>query len=144
MKKILFLALLATLTFSSCVKDEEEQLYEAEITISGTKTTISDLIFYIFTSGGNKYYYISSSNDEDNGIEINLLNPTTGTLPFSEDNTMEITIGSDRYYSQTGSFTITEVNESVVSGTFTGTFSHNGTNVSLSGNFSAEFKSGGI
>ncbi len=145
MKKILLITLLTTLALSSCLKDEEDGNYQAEVTIDGTKTTITDLIFYIYADGADKYYNISSSNDydENNSIEIYLLNPTTGTVAFSDDNSLMITIGSDIYSSTSiGSFTITEANESVISGTFTGTFSHNGTNVQINGNFSAEYRSG--
>jgi hypothetical protein len=145
MKKLLFITLLTTLALSSCLKDEEDNTYEAEVTIDGTKTTISDLIFYIYADGADKYYNISSANYDNTDIEISLFNPTTGTKAFSEDNTVSITIGSDTYSStNTGSFTITEANESVVSGTFSGKFMHNGSQVQINGNFSAEQRRGEI
>lgn len=145
MKKILLITLLASLALSSCLKDEEDNTYEAEVTIDGTKTTISELIFYIYADGADKYYNISSASYDNTDIEINLLNPSTGTKAFSEDNSLSITIGSDTYSStNTGSFTITEANESVVSGTFSGKFMHNGSQVQISGNFSAEQRRGEI
>lgn len=147
MKKILLITLLTTLALSSCLKDEEDGTYEAEVTIDGTKTTITDLIFYIYADGADKYYNISSASDYDdnNSIEIYLLNPATGTAAFGEDNSLLINIGSDTYSStNTGSFTITEANESVVSGTFSGKFMHNGSQVQISGNFSAEQRRGEI
>lgn len=145
MKKILLITLLASLALSSCLKDEEDNTYEAEVTIDGTKTTISELIFYIYADGADKYYNISSASYDNTDIEINLLNPSTGTKAFSEDNSLSITIGSDTYsYTNTGSFTITEANESVVSGTFSGKFMHNGSQVQISGNFSAEQRRGEI
>lgn len=145
MKKLLLITLLTTLALSSCLKDEEDGTYQAEVTIDGTKTTITDLIFYIYTDGADKYYNISSASYDNTEIEINLLNPTTGTKAFSEDNSVSITIGSDTYSStNTGSFTITEANESVVSGTFSGKFMHNGSQVQISGNFSAEQRRGEI
>lgn len=147
MKKLLLITLLTTLAFSSCVKDEEDETYAAEITIDGTKTTINDLIFYIFVDGANKYYNISSANqyDDDNSIEIYLLNPVTGTAAFGNDNSVLVNIGSDIYSStSTGSFTITNVSGSVVTGTFSGKFAHNGSEVQISGNFSAEERRGEI
>lgn len=145
MKKLLLITLLTSLALSSCLKDEEDGTYQAEVKIDGTKTTITDVMFYIFVDGANRYYNISSSNDynDDSSIEIYFLNPTTGTVAFSEDNSLLIDIGSDTYSStNTGNFTITEVSETVVSGTFTGKFTHNGAEVQISGNFSAKFRSG--
>lgn len=145
MKKILLITLLSALAFTSCLKDEEEKTYEAEVTIAGSETTINNLIYYIFADGAKRYYNISSSNayDEDSSIEIYLLNPTTGTMSFSDDNSVLITIGSDVYSSTSaGSFTITEVSDSYVEGTFTGKFELNGSEVQITGNFSAAFRSG--
>ncbi|HEX2934769.1 MAG TPA: hypothetical protein VHO72_05400 [Bacteroidales bacterium] len=144
MRKLLFITLISTLAFTSCVKDDDEQSYEAEVTIAGTKTTISDLMFYTFKNGESKYYNITSSNDynENSSISIYLLNPAPGTMAFGEDNAINITIDSDSYYSTTGSFTITEVSESFVSGSFTGKFRNGNTEIQISGSFSAEYKSG--
>jgi hypothetical protein len=140
MKKLLFIAMLSILALNACKKDEENRpANEAEVTIDGTKSKFIDLVYITLTNGENVYYTISNTNIEDkNNINISMKNPTVGTLSFGTYNSIGIGVGSKSYYSTSGSFTITEVNSSVISGSFSGTFIEGTNQIQISGSFSAK------
>jgi hypothetical protein len=139
MKKVLLLALVATIAFTGCKKDDDDApSYTADATINGVKTTFNSIQFYTLST----VYFVFNYEDVDNEYVMTLISPKVGTMDFSEGgNTMTLTIGGVTYNSKAaaGTITITTKDDKTLSGTYTGTFVKEGTTttVSITGAFSA-------
>lgn len=137
MKKFFLLAIIPILALSGCKKDKSSPSYTSNITISGTKTTFNDMKYYSTTT-----YFISNYDTETNNntIEITLTNPVIGDLDFSSNNYITLYISNITYDSKAknGKITITQKDDTSISGTFSGTFIYNDTEVTITGSFNSE------
>jgi PBP1b-binding outer membrane lipoprotein LpoB len=142
MKKLCLLTLVATLAFSGCKKDDDKPSYNADATINGVKTTFTDLQFINVTSGQSTTYSITNYGMlDENDIYITLVNPIVGDNNFSYFNDIELEIGDKSYDSVDGEgkITLTKKDETILSGTFSGTFVDDEQNeIEITGNFSSK------
>lgn len=138
MKKFFLFALLVSIAFAGCKKDEAAKpSYNADVTINNVKTSFTDLMFVLETT--SKIYSISNYGEADeNELSVYLSNPVIGDNGFSLFNSVVITIGEKTYHSATGKINVTKKDDSTVNGTFAGKFTINSDSVSISGNFSSQ------
>ena len=138
MKTIIFAALIATIAFSGCKKDNTSPANTADISINGVKTNFTLMKYLDVSSTYNISNYGAEANS--NTIEIVFVNPVIGDLDFNYNNHIEIIIGDIDYVSKNGSgkISITKMSGTSISGTFSGTFTTNNTEIVISGNFTAE------
>ena len=138
MKTIIFAALIATIAFSGCKKDNTSPSNTADISINGVKTNFTLMKYLDVSSTYNISNYGAEVNS--NTIEIVFVNPVIGDLDFNYNNHIEIIIGDIDYVSKNGSgkISITKMSGTSISGTFSGTFTTNNTEIVISGNYTAE------
>jgi hypothetical protein len=140
MKKSLLFAFVAIIIASGCSKDKADvPSYNGEVTINSTKISFVNITFIISGSDTEHNYSIFNTTG-DNEFEMELLNPIVGIVPFDDYNKIDIYSGSKLYRSKNadGNFTITKIDGSSISGTFTGTFIENSLEIPISGKFAAE------
>jgi hypothetical protein len=140
MKTFFIIVLVAIITFSGCKKDKTDSpSYTAEVTISGTKTNFTEMIYLTGESTTSVLINNTGSENETKTISITLSNPAVGDINFSFDNYADIEIGSKSYTTKSGKFTITKKDESSITGTFTGTFTDEASaEIEISGSFTAQ------
>lgn len=137
MKKLLLLALVATIAITGCKKDEDAKpSYPGEVTINSVKTSFNDMGFFKYGSGS---YEIENYGDNDAGeVKIYFEATSTGQITMSEASYVYVKIGTKEYMTVSGSITITQLDNDTVKGTFTGTFSDGtATNIQITGSFTS-------
>lgn len=137
MKKLLLFALVATFAIISCSKDEDSKpSYPGEVTIDNVKTAFNDMGFFKY---GTNSYEIENYGDNDEGeLKIYFSASSAGQITINEDNYVYIEIGTKSYYAESGSITITQIDEKTVKGTFTGTFTDGtATDIEITGSFTS-------
>jgi hypothetical protein len=139
MRKLIFLIMIVTIAFAACKKDDNSVIhYTSEITINNVKTTFDTMKFL----GGSDAYFITNydTNTNPNAIEIYLVYVVVGDMDFSSINHIEINVNGNSYSSKNGGgkFTVIQKDAYSISGTFSGTFTYNSTEITISGKFSAE------
>jgi hypothetical protein len=142
MKKLFLIALMAAAAISGCKKDDDKIAYNGDATVSGVKTSFTQMKYFTSESGTTKIYNVFNYGAEDNNMDLSLTNPTVGDNYFSDAINVNVEIGPKLYYSKksAGKVNISTIKDKTLSGSFSGTFVDFDTKaqVQITGNFSSE------
>jgi hypothetical protein len=125
MKKIFFcIFAVATLLTSGCSKDDVSPATSAEVSLGGKTYSISDVQWGDVEWNGVKSFSISSNNElnKECNLFVSISEKKVADVAINSKNSVNVTIGADKYYSTSGTITITVADSKHINGSFSGKF----------------------
>jgi hypothetical protein len=137
MKKLLFLFVI-TIAFLSCKKDKSDSAANT-FSIGGSIYDFTKMTSREITDPAAVITVISSADNNGYSMRVSVNNKATGSYTLSNICDVYLVVGIDEYISVngTGSISITRFDDTVIQGTFSGTFESltDGSETTASGSF---------